>query len=95
MQNVVKAALLALVVMISAPLEYAQAHMWVPHDRHSESKIIARGWTLGNQSDELEWAGAQSARTEFSVVVVCSKLTWSRLWAELSQSPPVAIDIDN
>jgi len=36
MQNVVKAALFAFLVTISAPLEFAQAHMWVPHDRRSE-----------------------------------------------------------
>lgn len=95
MQNVIKAALLALVVTLGAPLEYAQAHMWVPQDRVGESPIIARGWTLVNQSSELEWAGAQSPRTEFSVVVARSELAWNRLWAELSQSPPVAFDGDN
>ena len=35
MRNVVKAAL---VVMVSAPLEYAQAFMSVSHDGHSQAK---------------------------------------------------------
>jgi len=105
MQNVIKAALLAIVVTLGvvtlgvvtlgAPVEYVQAQIWVPQDRIGESRVIAHGWTLVNQSNELEWAGAHSPRAEFAVVVARSELAWNRLWAELSQTPPVALDSDN
>ena len=95
MQNGIKAAFIALVVTLGAPVEYVQAQIWVPHDRVSESKENARGWTLANQASELEWTGAHSTRAEFSVVVARTELAWNRLWAELSRSPPVTFDSDN
>ena len=95
MQNGIKAAFIALVVTLGAPVEYVQAQIWVPHDRVSKSKENARGWTLANQASELEWTGAHSTRAEFSVVVARTELAWNRLWAELSRSPPVTFDSDN
>jgi len=58
MRNVIKAALMALVVTLGAPVEYVQAQMWVPHDRVGETEKNARGWTLANQASELQWTGA-------------------------------------
>ena len=95
MRNVIKAALMALVVTLGAPVEYVQAQMWVPHDRVGETEKNARGWTLANQASELQWTGAHSARAEFSVVVARTELAWNRLWAELSRSPPDTFDSDN
>ncbi len=45
-----------------------------------------------SDGETLEWSGAHSSRAEYSVAVVRSEEAWRELWAELSKSPPVALD---
>jgi hypothetical protein len=45
-----------------------------------------------SDGETLEWSGAHSSRAEYSVAVLRSEEAWRELWAELSKSPPVALD---
>lgn len=42
-----------------------------------------------------EWSGAHSSHAEFSAVVARTETEWRDLWADLSQSPPAALDSEN